>query len=106
MSHFGCHLLYFPSGNVLSFRIVEINKEGFYQSHCPMTGERPGVVWLGGVCMLLPEDVVPQSGCSVQDCLQELSKHTNHKPLRLWKAEGLPVDADVAEKVRAWQPVF
>lgn len=106
MSYFGCHLLYFPSGDVLPFRVVEINPKGFYQSQCPMMGERPGVVWLGGVCMLLPEKFIPQPGSSVQECLQTLSEHTGHRPLRLWKAEGLPVDADVAGKVRNWLPVF
>ncbi len=86
--------------------VIAVDEKGFYLSCHVLTGEEPAVIWKGGVGLLLPPDTVPQPGDSIASLLRKARASACPDTLRLWHAEGLPVDADVLTPVRRWCPVF
>ena len=86
--------------------VITVDEKGFYQFHYILTEEMPAVIWNGGVGLLLPPVAVPQPGDSIDALLRETNPDVSPHALRLWSADGLPVDADILTPVFRWYPVF
>ncbi len=109
MKRFACHRLYFFTGEVHDYSICEVDDKGSFLACYPFSEEPAGVVWLGGVCVLLPKEIEPRSGDSLYDLL---GKSRRALPMKgnnqffMWKACGLPVAGSIGEPVRNWLQVF
>ncbi|MCD8317500.1 MAG: hypothetical protein LUC45_00960 [Paraprevotella sp.] len=86
MKRVACHLLYFPSGESRILRIIDLDASGLYAGDVPLDGEKAGVLWLGGVCVLLPQGMEPRPGESVAGILTRAWRGYGEKSLRLWQA--------------------
>ena len=83
--------------------VVTTDSRGVYVSRSFLSGESPGVSWMGGVGVLLPAAVCPRPGDSVASILEKAGGAS--APWRLWKAGGQPVDAPLQAPVKVWIPV-
>ncbi|MFQ7267846.1 MAG: hypothetical protein ACLRPS_13530 [Paraprevotella clara] len=106
MKHIAFHKVYWPSGRFAVMPVITVDEKGFYQSYCILTGEMPAVIWNGGIGLLLPPDVVPQPSDCIAALLRKANPDIGPDALRLWRADGLPADADLLTPVVRWYPVF
>jgi len=86
--------------------VITVDEKGFYQFHYILTEEMPAVIWNGGVGLLLPPEAVPQPSDCIAALLRKANPDIGPDALRLWRADGLPADADILTPVIRWYPVF
>lgn len=84
-------------------QVAELDDSGHVQACHPMEAELPFISWLGGVCLLLPESVVPRNGESFHEICARIPQDANQVPLCLWRLCGIPVDFSESLPVERWE---
>ena len=106
MRRLAFHRVHWPSGKFAVMQTVEVDFCGYYRLHYSLKEETPATEWVGGVCMLLPDGIMPQAGDTIaalqhKVCVSEL----HDAALGVWKAVGMPVDSSIYVPVRKWSRV-
>lgn len=84
-------------------QIVELDVHGFCLARRPMEAETSATVWLGGVCILLPEEVCPEKGEALQDLLGRVGLPACEDNICLWHLPGIPVGISKSRPVSRWE---
>lgn len=100
---FAFHRVYDACGGAFRLCVVETDDAGFAVSLHPLRGEEAGVSWLGGAAVLLPEEVVPMKGESIEDVLRRGQRAEQGR--RVWRACGVPADVRLDAAVSTWRLV-
>lgn len=107
MSRYACHRLIAPlhRRKELPMQTMEIDDGGFFHSCVPMEKETAQTVWLGGICVLLPENIVPVCGETLRELSERAERNQESSLFCLWKIEGMPVDIPDTCPVYRWERV-
>ena len=103
MKRFGCHVLVLPNGEVLRMQVVELSDVGSVVNYYTLMEEQAATEWVGGVCILMPESVVPLKEANVKSLLLCEFNSINDVNYRLWKAIGLSSDNIFTANPERWQ---
>lgn len=82
---------------------VELDGHGFCLVCRPMQSETSATVWLGGVCILLPEGVQPVCGETLQDVQGRVARASGEKNVCLWHLPDVPVGISDNQPVYRWE---
>ena len=84
---------------------VELDDGGFFRSYAPMEKETAQTIWLGGICVLLPERMVPVCGETLRELSERAERNQESSLFCLWKIEEMPVDMSDTCPVCRWERV-
>ena len=101
---FAFHLVYDASGCAFHLHVVETDAAGLVLSHHPLRGEEARVSWMGGVCVMLPDDVEPMRGESIGEALRR-GQCVVQRRKRAWIACGLSAGSGLDVAVKSWKLV-
>ena len=97
------HVLVLPNGEVLRMQVVELSDVGSVVNYYTLMEEQAATEWVGGVCILIPEHVVPLKESNVKSLLLCEFNSINDVNYRLWKAIGLSSDNIFTANPERWQ---
>ena len=103
MKRFGCHVLVLPNGEVLRMQVVELSDDGSVVNYYTLMEEQAATEWVGGVCILMPESIVPLKEANVKSLLLCEFNSVQDGNYRLWKAIGLSSDTIFTANPERWQ---
>ena len=101
------HKVLRPAGEAASYRVIQLDETGRYAGDYPLTEERAGVEWIGGLCLLLPDGCCPQSGKCLSEVLADAGSVDAGAScgFRVWIPVGISALSDVTEPVSAYRLV-